>query len=132
MNNWIVYYESDGRIAFHNYIGNEAKVQKLCSVNPGTTYMAGKCHERHCKVDVSQDPPVVLHNQNLIPVTAWMRERRDIMLTASDWTQAVDSPLSDSKKAEWQTYRQALRDITNTYPNPSNKEDVTWPTPPGS
>ena len=29
MNNWIVYYESDGRIAFHNYIGNEAKVQKL-------------------------------------------------------------------------------------------------------
>ena len=132
MNNWIVYYESDGRIAFHNYIGNEAKVQKLCNVNPGTTYMAGKCHERHCKVDVSQDPPVVLHNQNLIPVTAWMRERRDMMLSACDWTQAVDSPLSDSKKAEWQTYRQALRDITNTYPNPSNKEDVTWPTPPGS
>ena len=25
-----------------------------------------------------------------------------------------DSPLSDSKKAEWKTYRQALRDITKT------------------
>ena len=130
MSNWIVYYTSDGRIAFNNYIGDEAKVQKLCRSNPGTTYMAGKCHHENCKVDITQDPPVVLHNQNLVPVTAWMRQRRGIMLTACDWTVGPDSPLSDSKKAEWQTYRQALRDITNTYPNPSEKVDVTWPTPP--
>ena len=130
MSNWIVYYTSDGRIAFNNYIGDEAKVQKICRVNPGTTYMPGKCHHENCKVDITQDPPVVLHNQNVPPVIAWVRQRRDIMLSACDWTQAADSPLSDSKKAEWQTYRQALRDITSTYPNPSTNDDVIWPTAP--
>ena len=36
---------------------------------------------------------------------------RNAKLAQSDWTQANDSPLSDSKKAEWKTYRQALRDL---------------------
>lgn len=130
MSNWIVYYESDGRIAFHDYIGNEAKVQKLCSVNPGLTYMAGKCHAEGCKVDITQDPPVVLHNQNQVPVIALVRQRRNIMLTACDWTQGPDSPLSDSKKAEWQTYRQALRDVPVNQASVNDLFDVVWPTPP--
>ena len=41
-----------------------------------------------------------------------VRHHRDMLLMESDWTQMPDSPLSDSKKAEWATYRQALRDIT--------------------
>ena len=40
--------------------------------------------------------------------------KRNGKLKDSDWTQLPDSPLSDSKKAEWATYRQALRDIPNT------------------
>ena len=40
-----------------------------------------------------------------------MRNWRDILLTQSDWTQMQDSPLTDSKKQEWSTYRQALRDF---------------------
>jgi len=36
---------------------------------------------------------------------------RNKKLADSDWTQAADSPLSDSKKAEWKTYRQTLRDL---------------------
>ena len=39
------------------------------------------------------------------------RINRNKMLSDSDWTQMIDSPLSDSKKTEWQTYRQALRDM---------------------
>ncbi len=39
------------------------------------------------------------------------REDRNQLLDKSDWTQMIDSPLSDSKKTEWQTYRQALRDM---------------------
>ena len=42
------------------------------------------------------------------------RSYRNYLLTKSDWTQAADSPLSDSKKAEWKTYRQKLRDLTKT------------------
>ena len=42
-----------------------------------------------------------------------VREKRDRRLSASDWTQMPDCPLSDSKKAEWASYRQALRELPN-------------------
>lgn len=56
-----------------------------------------------------------------------LRQLRQRYLQDSDWTQMPDSPLSEEKKTEWQTYRQALRDITLTATSCS---DVTWPTPP--
>lgn len=61
---------------------------------------------------------------------AHIRGIRDMMLAQCDWTQGADSPLSASKIAEWATYRQALRDITDTTINPSFPSSVTWPTPP--
>jgi hypothetical protein len=56
-----------------------------------------------------------------------LRAKRNSRLSQSDWTQAVDAPLTPEQKTEWQTYRQALRDITDTYSSP---EDVVWPTKP--
>ena len=56
-------------------------------------------------------------------------ELRLAKLYKSDWTQGTDSPLTDEKKAEWITYRQALRDITI----PSDlalPTDFVWPTEP--
>ena len=47
-------------------------------------------------------------------------QKRNNKLLACDWTQLPDSPLSDSKKAEWATYRQALRDVPNNLRNHSN------------
>ncbi len=47
-----------------------------------------------------------------------LRRKRDRMLTACDWTQGSDSPLSDADKKKWQTYRQALRDVTKNYDHP--------------
>lgn len=61
---------------------------------------------------------------------AWMRQRRNLMLLECDWTVGADSPLSDSKKAEWQTYRQALRDLPSSYPNVTDKSAITWPSKP--
>lgn len=55
--------------------------------------------------------------------------RRHSLLKASDWTQLPDSPLSSDKKTEYQTYRQALRDIT-THSNWPNLENSDWPTKP--
>ena len=60
----------------------------------------------------------------------WLRVNRNTNLKMCDWTQAADSPLSDTKKAEWATYRQALRDLPNSYTTLSNKDDVVWPTKP--
>ena len=48
--------------------------------------------------------------QDFLTLSAF-RELRNELLAKSDWTQVSDSPLSDSKKTEWQTYRQALRDM---------------------
>ena len=56
------------------------------------------------------------------------RLERDILLRDSDWTQFGDSPLSDSKKTEWATYRQSLRDL----PAQSGFPNVDMPTKPGS
>jgi len=53
-----------------------------------------------------------------------VRFNRDKMLLESDWTQLADSPLSDSKKAEWATYRQTLRNLTD---NIDDSGSVTYP-----
>lgn len=55
-----------------------------------------------------------------------LRDKRNVFLLKSDWTQSPDSPLTDAKKTEWRIYRQSLRDITET-PDLTN---VTWPTQP--
>jgi hypothetical protein len=39
------------------------------------------------------------------------RNTRTAFLDESDWTQMADTALSTEKKAEWATYRQALRDL---------------------
>ena len=49
-----------------------------------------------------------------------IREKRNMRLIASDWTQLPDCPLSDSKKAEWATYRQSLRNLIQTIKSHEN------------
>lgn len=60
----------------------------------------------------------------------WLRQRRNLKLKESDWTQGADSPLTTSKKTEWATYRQALRDLPSSYPNVTDKSAITWPSKP--
>ena len=59
----------------------------------------------------------------------WMklRNERDDLLLFSDYTQLADSGLTDSKKAEWVTYRKSLRDLPANTSDPANP---TWPTKP--
>jgi hypothetical protein len=63
---------------------------------------------------------------------SWLRIRRkrDALLQWCDWTQANDSPLSEEKKAEWRAYRQALRELPDTYSSATDKSEVVWPTKP--
>lgn len=57
---------------------------------------------------------------------AWalVRERRDALLAASDWTDLPNAPVAT--KAAWAAYRQALRDITTQ----SDPLAIVWPTKP--
>lgn len=56
-----------------------------------------------------------------------VRELRNKKLSVCDWTQLADSPLDATKKAEYEAYRQALRDVTSQAGFPT---DVTWPVEP--
>ena len=58
-----------------------------------------------------------------------IRKERNQLLAECDWTQFTDTPLSVEKKAEWATYRQALRDITLHVNFPHLAED-DWPIKP--
>ena len=70
------------------------------------------------------------HYTTLPETTYLVREIRDEILKASDWTQMPDSPLSDTKKAEWATYRQKLRDMMTSVTDEMDFGSVVWPTRP--
>lgn len=57
-----------------------------------------------------------------------IRKQRNYKLYLCDWTQLPDAPLTTQQKADWTTYRQALRDIT-AQEDPFN---ITWPTEPAT
>jgi hypothetical protein len=56
---------------------------------------------------------------------AQVRDERDQLLTASDWTQVADAPVDQTA---WATYRQALRDVPAQAGFPW---EVEWPDRPG-
>ena len=72
--------------------------------------------------------PVELDVSGVVQST--IRSERKLLLEESDWTQAVDSPLTDTKKTEWATYRQALRDLPANNSSATSIDDVVFPTEP--
>ena len=60
-----------------------------------------------------------------------LRIQRNQLLSQTDWRMVSDYP--GTNQTEWQTYRQALRDITTQTPSldsDGNLTGITWPTPP--
>ena len=100
--------------------------------NPGTAYIERYCgNVDQCIVDITTDPHTLIEKPAIQDHSSWLRMFRTMLLQDCDWTVGVDSPLSDSKKAEWQTYRQALRDLPTQYPGPiASQDDITWPSKP--
>ena len=73
------------------------------------------------------DGEAVIRTDNVLEI---LRANRDSLLTESDWTQMPDSPLTDAKKTEWATYRQALRDLPTNNESVTSIDDVVFPTKP--
>ena len=73
---------------------------------------------------VLEQPPLILSDDE-----KWeqVRQKRNNLLTQTDWTVLIDSPLTDEKKQEYIEYRQALRDLPSKYNNP---DDVVYPDQP--
>ena len=95
-------------------LDTEAEAQQLADAN-GDTHAILKAPEDHESVDYCYvvDGVAVIETATQTNEQALeeFREERNKRLAETDWTQVNDSPLSDSKKTEWQTYRQALRDM---------------------
>ena len=111
--------------------GNQIEVQ----------YKDGKRNEKHTDMSrvkpfldawqVKRDEEIAEYNRIVAEREAYLaswdyiRDERDKLLAATDWTQVGDSPLKDSK--EMTQYRQKLRDITKDFKTPA---DVVFPTKP--
>ena len=97
----------------------DTKTQKLSSITP---VIDGDYVKEYEVVSLTTEEKTTVDNQQWDTV----RKDRNVRLEVCDWTQITDSPLTDEKKTEWQTYRTALRDITKQ----SNPFNITWPTEP--
>lgn len=56
-----------------------------------------------------------------------LRAERNTKLTETDWVVTMHKELGTNIPAAWKTYRQELRDITDTY---TSLDDVVWPEKP--
>ena len=57
---------------------------------------------------------------------SYLRDERNRLLAETDWMGNSDVTMS----ADWKTYRQALRDITNQTPSDDEMSNITWPKKP--
>ena len=130
MKNYITIYDTSTGIILRNVSG----VGDITNnVKSGESYIEGiYSTDKFIVVDgvaVAKSSEVITQ-QNKTQAIIDLRSYRDVMLNSSDWTQIPDSPLSDAKKQEWQTYRQALRDLPTAYTDIESVDEVTWPTTP--
>ena len=87
------------------------------TVNGGERVECSQEEQEQYALDVIEYETVVLPNT--------VRQQRNSLLAASDWTQANDIP--QATKDAWAVYRQALRDVPQQAGFPTN---VVWPTKP--
>ena len=59
-----------------------------------------------------------------------LRQRRNGLLSSSDWTQLPDTTLTTAKKTAWMNYRTELRNITNGLTTVEEVNSVAFPTKP--
>ena len=88
-------------------------------------FLVNAINEQAQEVYIDDEGKLSLRNR-IIPTT-WtdITRKRNRLLSKSDYTQMPDW---NGDKAAWAVYRQALRDIPQTFETPN---DVVWPTPPG-
>jgi len=131
MNRYTLYHTDTGKIESVLRLTNTSK-QKMLDNNPGIAFLDGGVPDvNRYQVNVSVTPHTLeVKPPVTIDIPQHVRLERTKLLKLSDWTQTADSPLSDSKKAEWQTYRQQLRDLPSSSSSWATISDIVWPSQP--
>lgn len=121
MNLFTIYKISTGEILYNT--STVAEIEQLgLQEDEGAIYGHYQSNEHKIINEVA-----VLRTDNVLEM---LRIKRDRLLSESDWTQTLDTPLTDSKKAEWVTYRQSLRDLPSSNLSATNIDNVLFPTEP--
>jgi len=123
-----VYEKATGRIIICRTMSDELLAERLSRNTDQGALNVFTEDVNNFKVDL--DTLTIVANPITEDLNHWLRTKRKADLMSCDWTQTTDAPLTDSKKAEWATYRQQLRDMPETYPNVTDKNNVTWPNKP--
>ena len=121
MNLFTIYKTSTGEILYNT--STVAEIDEL-GLQEGEGAVEGHYQSNEYKI---LEEVAVLRTDNVLEM---LRIKRDHLLSESDWTQTLDTPLTDSKKAEWATYRQSLRDLPSNNSDANSIDDVTFPTEP--
>jgi len=131
MTQYILYHTDTGFIETVLRLTPVSK-QKMLDNNPNIAFMPGSVPDvSKVRMNISGDIPFVeAKPERVEDVATHIRQKRLRLLAKCDWTQTADSPLSDSKKVEWATYRQALRDMPASADSWPTVEDITWPSKP--
>jgi len=131
MTQYILYHTDTGFIETVLRLTPVSK-QKMLDNNPNIAFMPGSVPDvSKVRMNISGDAHFIeAKPESVEDVATHIRQKRLKLLTKCDWTQTADSPLSDSKKAEWQTYRQQLRDLPSSSSSWATIGDIVWPTQP--
>jgi hypothetical protein len=92
--------------------------------------------QRVMKATLNEDDEIVLESDLALEEIAAaadmeaLRQERNRRLSACDWTQMADSPLSEENKITWAIYRQALRDLPANNANVTSLDEVQFPSKP--
>lgn len=138
------YYGADGRYiqaGFSSELNAVAPedIPSGCGVYYGVVDVTSQYHDVHNNRPVSMGVPPGDFFKFDFASKQWMpddteavravRTQRDGLLQQSDWTDTASAParLGQTLYDQWQTYRQALRDVTG---QPGYPFDIVWPTPP--
>ena len=121
MNSFTIYKTDTGEII--GTTTSDITIDEV-SLNDGESAIEGNYSGAEYKIENNQ---AVARTD---PITQLIRQTRNDLLIASDWTQVNDSPLTDAKKTEWATYRQELRDLPSSHQSTTNFDDVVFPTQP--
>ena len=99
---------------------NATQFQVVC--RDGVEEVEGQWFTKYSVVDMEQEAIDALTERQWSAI----RQQRNAKLVNSDWTQIDDTPLTNTDKQLWASYRQALRDIT-TQADPFS---IEWPVSP--
>ena len=84
-------------------------------------------------VEMTEEEIDTENGQSLLSTSlVGIKELRNRKLVESDWTVNPEIPMTEEKKAQWASYRQALRDFPSTITIDFLKSgaDLSWPVPP--